>query len=257
MRFQYASDFHLEVHHANPVVTTQSLVPSAPILLLAGDMMAVGAPEQWENLPFWDWCSRNFEHTYLLPGNHEHYAGLDPQASSRGWERQLRPNVTMLASRSVVAGDTELFFTTLWSRIAPENHAVVQRDLPDCRLITCGGHPMQPGDYAPLHQRCRQWLHSALAASTAAHKVVVTHHCPVPLEDPRYESNGLSDAFIAPMTGFIAEHPDVEYWLFGHTHYNGGNRMRQGATTLLTNQLGYTRHGICAGYDPGAVFQTE
>ena len=39
------------------------------------------------------------------------------------------------------------------------------------------------------------------------------------------------------------ENSDIEYWIFGHTHYNGGSGTYIGNTLMLCNQLGYTKYG--------------
>lgn len=94
----------------------------------------------------------------------------------------------------------------------------------------------------------------ALAESTAQKKVVVSHHCPVMVEDPIYESNGLSEAFVVPMEGYI-ENSDIDHWVFGHTHYNGANGMKVGKCTMHTNQVGYVKDGVCKGFNPAAMFE--
>ena len=83
------------------------------------------------------------------------------------------------------------------------------------------------------------WLSGALAASTAEHKVVVTHHCPtVRKEFNNYPGGALNSAFQVDLDAFI-ETSGVDYWIYGHTHYTGGSGTKKGNTTLLCNQLGY------------------
>ena len=58
------------------------------------------------------------------------------------------------------------------------------------------------------------------------------------------------------MDDFIIGHPDIDFWIFGHTHYNGrtvGKGLTIGQTRLLTNQLGYIRKEEQRGFNPQAT----
>jgi hypothetical protein len=83
---------------------------------------------------------------------------------------------------------------------------------------------------------------------------VVTHHCPIVAEDPRYGDNGLSSAFVVDLEDFIRE-SGVDYWIFGHTHWNAKRGTQVGKTTLLTNQMGYLTHGGEKGFSLGEFFE--
>ena len=67
VRIQYASDIHLEIR---PSKFRRILTPVGDILILAGD---IGHPFRRTYAQFLDWCSRNFKHVILVPGNHEYY----------------------------------------------------------------------------------------------------------------------------------------------------------------------------------------
>lgn len=41
---------------------------------------------------------------------------------------------------------------------------------------------------------------------------------------------------------------DINYWMFGHTHYNGGTDIKLRTATLLTNQLGYVKYREHKGF---------
>ena len=90
-----------------------------------------------------------------------------------------------------------------------------------------------------LHQQCLDWLGGALKASKAAHKVVVTHHCPtMRLEFNGYPGGVLNSTFQVDLDAFI-EGSGVDFWVYGHTHFSGGSGGKIGDTTMLCNQLGY------------------
>ena len=255
--FQYASDLHLEFDACGDHLRRLPLRPAAPLLLLAGDIHILGEPLMQRHW-FWDWCADNFEQTLVVPGNHEYYAGaprVDDTCTDGGWRWDVRPNVSYVNNRAVTlpGHDVTVLLTTLWSPVAPACETAVNNAMNDCRLISYGQGRLHGGGMTALYRRNFDWLQSALDDCRTTRKVVVTHHCPVAVEDPRYGTNSLSTAFIAPLDGFV-ETCGAQAWLFGHTHYNAARGMRVGQTTLLVNQLGYAPGDICDGFDPAATF---
>ncbi len=103
----------------------------------------------------------------------------------------------------------------------------------------------------------KDWLDKALDKSTAKHKVVVTHHCPTLDERyTKYKESLLQTAFMADMEGFVQKHSDIEYWIFGHTHFNDipkGDDARIGNTRILCNQMGYIEWDEMAGFRQDAI----
>lgn len=251
MKIQYASDLHLEFPDNSALLQREPLEVAGDVLVLAGDIHVLDAIEPAQ-IPFLQWCSQHYKRTFIVPGNHEYYFGHDLATTLHDWEMPVLPGVSFINNRSIVIGDTELFFSTLWSRIPPQDEILVNRHLNDCHRMVYREQPFQACHYGEVHQLCLDWLDAALRASTAAHRVVVTHHCPIVLEDPRYESNGLTWAFVVPLERFIESH-HIDHWIFGHTHYNGGRGLTVGNTTLHTNQLGYVKVGIEAGFATNAI----
>ncbi len=253
MKIQFASDLHLEVSENVDWLREHPIVPVGDVLVLAGDVTVLGREvEGFDELV--DWCSEHFEHTFIVPGNHEYYGGHDIAETMHGWELKVRNNVSMMNNKSVVVDDVEFFFSTLWAQVPRESYDMVNKYMPECSLAVLDGTPLHADRYTQLHTVCRQWLDGALARSQAARKVVVTHHCPVRREDPRYDSNGLSDAFVNAMEEYV-EASGVDAWIFGHTHYNGANGDILGHTRLGSNQLGYAVQEVCVGYVEDAVIQ--
>ena len=246
MKIQYASDLHLEFDANTKFLSDNPFEVKGDILVLAGDILLFGEKLINEH-PFWDWCSDHYAHTFIVPGNHEYYNRVDVLATLDNFTYPLRRNVTYINNRSITLGDTELFFSTLWTRVSDEDLAGVQIHMTDCHRIAFGDHVMLATDYARAHDKCFDWLKKALSNSTAAHKVVVTHHCPIVAEDPRYADNGLSSAFVINLEDFIKQ-SGIDYWIFGHTHWNAKRGTRLGDTILLTNQMGYLTHGGEEGF---------
>ena len=174
MKIQYASDLHLEFADNRDYIEKGGILPVGDILILAGDISYLGDRKMIKR-NFFDWCSAHYKETYIVPGNHEFYHGYDIAQTLENFEFSYRQNVRYLNNSSVVIGDTELFFTTLWTRIDPVYLYTIQRGMNDFRHGVLDGERFCANDVDGLHQRCLQWLQAALKASSARHKVIVTH----------------------------------------------------------------------------------
>lgn len=238
MKIQYASDLHLEFAENRNFIENGGITPVGDVLVLAGDVSYLGDRDMMKR-QFFDWCAEHFQETYIVPGNHEFYGGYDIAQTMENYEFAYRDNVRYLNNRSVVLGDTELFFTTLWTRISPLHLWTIQRGMNDFRRGVLNGERFHANDVDGLHRQCMDWLSGALAASAAKHKVVVTHHCPT-LRDAfnGYPGGALNSAFQVDLDAFV-EKCGAKYWIYGHTHFAGGSGSKIGDTALLCNQLGY------------------
>ena len=254
MKIQYASDLHLEFAENKSLIELGGLESVGGVLVLAGDVLYLGDRKMWKR-PFWDWCAEHFRETFVVPGNHEFYGGFDIGRTMDDFEMEVRPNVRYLNNGSVVQEDTELFFTTLWTKIDPTRLWTVQQGMNDYRYGKLNGKRFCANDVDGLHQQCMDWLSGALEVSTAKHKVVVTHHCPTMRKEfNNYPDGALNSAFQVDLDAFI-ETSGVDYWIYGHTHFDGGSGTRIGKTLLLCNQLGYVFAGENASFDYGAVIE--
>jgi DNA repair exonuclease SbcCD nuclease subunit len=253
MRIQYASDLHLEFK-ANTLYLQENPLPVVgDILVLAGDIILFEKNSLTQH-PFFDWCAENFQETYIIPGNHEYYNGTELSDTLSDFEYFLRPNVRYLHNKSIVAGQTELFFTTLWCAIDIAQLMPVQMGVADCHRIIYDNRRFTSQDYEIIHQHCLAWLKESLSRSLAKRKIIVTHHCPTDrFRDPRFIESTINSAFVVRMDDFV-EHSLADYWIFGHTHYNGGKSLI-GKTQLLCNQLGYVHHGEHHSFKADACFE--
>ena len=248
MKIQYASDLHLEFAENLSFIERGGMEPVGDVLVLAGDVSYLGDRKMWK-WPFWDWCAEHFRETFVVPGNHEFYGGFDIGRTLTDYIQDVRTNVHYLNNKSVVLEDVELFFTTLWTKIDPLKLWSVQQRMNDFRLGKLNGKRFCANDVDDLHQLCMQWLSGALAASTAKHKVVVTHHCPTMRNEfNSYPGGALNSAFQVDLDAFI-EGSEVDYWIYGHRHFGGGSGSMIGQTKLLSNQLGYVLQNEHLSFD--------
>ena len=230
------------------------LEPVGDVLVLAGDVSYLGDRNMMKRR-FFDWCADHFRETFIVPGNHEFYHGYDIAQTMEDFDFAYRDNVLYLNNKSVVLDDTELFFTTLWTKISPLHIWTIQRGMNDFRKGVLDGARFCANDVDRLHQRCLEWLDSALSSSTAVHKVVVTHHCPTLRSAFNgYPGGSLNSAFQVDLDAFI-EGSCVDYWIYGHTHYAGGSGAKIGETTLLCNQLGYVFENEHLAFDGRATIE--
>lgn len=256
MRIQYASDLHLEFADNRIFLEDNPLDVWGDILILAGDIVVFN-DGTWEQNPFFDWCSSNFKETFIVPGNHEYYGSKEMTERFDNFEYLVRPNVHYINNRSKVFGDTEIFFTSLWTRVPESERYSVQMSLTDCYRIRYKGRSFNASDYDDVHAICLDWLTNALKASAAKTKVVVTHHCPTTrFIDPRFKDSTINSAFCVDLEKFIEE-SDIRWWIYGHTHNNAGSKEAIGNTTMLCNQLGYVRHNENTHFIHGCALDVD
>lgn len=217
MKIQYASDLHLEFVDNVNYLKANPLKVVGDILILAGDTIYLG--DKMEDAGwFFDWCSRNFKQTYLVPGNHEYYGHYPMENTLQDWELRVRENVNYVNNKSVVIGNTEIFFTTMWTQIPAEDAYTIEKIMNDCRNNSYGGKRFNARVWNAVHRECLQWLTSAVEASSAEHKVVVTHHCPY-INDvaERYVGRLAGKAYMVDVLQmFIGS--EIDHWIHGHVH---------------------------------------
>ena len=152
---------------------------------------------------FFDWCAEHFKETFIVPGNHEFYHGYDIGQTMENYEFAYRNNVRYLNNRSAMIGGTELFFTTLWTRIDPLHLWEIQRGMNDFKHGVLDGKRFCANDVDGLHERCLHWLETALAASKAKHngKIFET----LAKMDFRYLSTEVIGGFTGVMLGVFTQ----------------------------------------------------
>lgn len=212
---------------------------SGDVLLLGGDIMLFAQQEQQND--FIDYVAKNYQAVYWIPGNHEYYHG-DIALRSGTVHEAVRENVFLVNNATITIDDTDLICSTMWSKISAENEWHINRAMSDFNVIKSGERRLSVADYNQLHEQARQYIEQAIKSSTAKHKVVLSHHVPTLRNyPPKYKGDVLNEAFAVEMHDFI-EGSDLDYWMYGHTHTNTPD-FRIGNTQMVTNQLGYVRHG--------------
>lgn len=263
MRIQYASDIHLEFHTSYEDI----LIPSAPVLVLAGD---IGWPGTALYADFLQWCSSHWDVVFLVAGNHEFYN----QHDCKVWKYN-RPdtveeritaiedialtmsNVHFLNRNRVMYKGVAFLGCTLWSDLSETRAAAIAGvSMNDYRRIALADEIcITPEDVTSWWKQDREWLKEELArCSTEGHSaVVVTHHLPTyDLISPQYEGSPLNPAFASACDDLICS--PVRTWIAGHTH--SAVVLRRGDTYLGVNPVGYPGEQKYNGFCRNIVVDT-
>lgn len=236
MKIQYASDLHLEFADNWRFLRNNPLQVCGDFLILAGDIGYLG-DQNYQNHPFWDWVSENYQQVLVVLGNHEFYKYYDLSSMKEGAEGEIRSNVHYYYNKVVRVEDVDFICSTLWAHIDDENAHYTEQCVTDLRRIMHGDKILTYLDFNMEHDRCYQFIKKAVEESTAKHKVVITHHVPsFQLCSPEFEGSALNRAFTVEHEDFIKD-SGIDYWIYGHSHRNIDKVI--GSTPCVCNQLGY------------------
>lgn len=239
MQIQYCSDLHLEFPANSKYIKKHPLEPVGDVLILAGDILPFALHKMQTN--FIDYIADHFEMVYWVPGNHEYY-GYDLTTVTDPLLEKLRSNVWLVNNQAVDYKNVSFICSTLWSKIDVVHALDIQRSISDFFAIQWQGQKLTTEQFNQLHNQSVQFLEKAFKEVSAEKRMVITHHVPTLYQYPnRYRNSPLNGAFVTELYDLIHD-SGVDYWIYGHHHFNIPE-FKIGATTLLTNQLGYVQHG--------------
>ena len=213
------------------------LIPSADILVLAGDIGYLG-DDNYISHPFWNRVSEDFNQVIVVPGNHELYKFFDINELRNGWQLEIRHNVRVCYN-SVIAlnEETDLIASTLWAHIPPSEEYLTERCVSDFKRIRNGEFRLSAQRFNEEHEVCRNFIEKAVSESNAERIVVATHHVPsFALMAEEFKDSSINGAFTVELAGMIAE-SRINCWIYGHSHRNIDKMI--GSTRCVSNQLGY------------------
>jgi|GEM_PF-68697 len=251
MKVQYCSDLHLEFWENRNFLKANPIVPSADILILAGDVMLFS--EMYRHKDFFDFLSKSFKTVYWIPGNHEYYhSSMDGRTGT--FREQIRNNVFLLNDSVEIIDDVRFVFSTLFSYIGKEVEHEIWHSLNDFRLIKVGKKKLTPEGYNKLHLEAKEFLTKTLRTKFDGKTVVITHHVPTMTNyPPQYLGDSLNMAFASEQRPLIEE-TQPDFWLYGH-HHVSIPAFNIGKTVMLTNQLGYVSSNEFLGFDRKGSFK--
>ncbi len=256
MKLQYASDLHLEFGENSTWLKLYPLIPKGEVLVLCGDIGYI-SDNNYRRHPFWDWASENFREVIAIPGNHEFYKYSDINKFPDGWQLDIRPNVRAVYNQVIPLTDkTDLIATTLWSYIERDDAYLVERGVSDFRRILNGDELLDSARFNAEHRRCLAFLANELGKREDKNVVVATHHVPsFQLVAPEFEGSRINGAFTVELSDFITAHPQIRYWIYGHSHRNIDRQI--GSTQCVSNQLGYVFANEDYAFNRAATIEIE
>jgi predicted phosphodiesterase len=243
--FQIISDLHLEVGQQ---YSTFSIPPSAPYLVLAGDIGCL--IDYGPSLSFLAKHITAFKKIFLVLGNHEFYnlsytAGLE-LARKLEQEPVLKGKLVLFHRRRFDFEDEDVTVLgcTLWSRIEEGAKEVVKMRVRDFQKI----EGWCVDEHNKAFEAESEWLAGQIAEVRGGKErnvLVGTHHAPC-LEGtarPEQVENAWSSAFA---TDLLAEDDreqwdSVKFWVFGHTHLS--TSFERADVRVVSNQGGYVLPG--------------
>jgi predicted phosphohydrolase len=244
MKFQYASDIHLEILESDDGFneyddqTFRFLIePVAPVLILAGDILT---PQTKCTHSFLDWCSRHFQHTLWILGNHEYYSKVVMSMDHilEQYRKFCPHNVHLLDNQTFCLDDVLFVGTTLWSNIPEEDDHEIQYRINDYRMIYNADHKrISPRETRFRFQKNLRFIEESIEANPDKKIVIITHHCPLNKNTSYadYEGEVTNAAYATHID--LKKDDNVKLWICGHTHHNFN--IKKGNYRVISNQLGY------------------
>jgi len=247
MKIQYCSDLHLELKYNLLFVEQHEWKVTGDILIMAGDITKLYIENY--KLPFFDMLSNSYEKVYWIPGNHEFYYSSDLSILDRPLKESIRSNVFLLNNVTEIINETAFIFSTLWSKIDKYPFQIKER-VADFFTIRYNEDLLTVKEFNRKHEQSLDFIKSEVEKYAALKKVVVTHHAPSLILNPKeYAKSEINEAFVVDLTDYI-EKSGIDYWMYGHIHHNTQN-ITIGKTKMITNQMGYYRNSEleCLDFD--------
>ncbi len=223
---QYASDIHLEYHAGR---TWPEIEPCAKYLALAGD---IGNPFHKSFSNYMTYCSKRFEHVFVVMGNHDAWSQeLDVAKRRVRAVCAEKGNCTFLDDEVVEVGGLRVFGSTLWSPVTER----AARGMNDYNMIYHDNTNLTPDDTRRMHEDTVRTIERLLDESDDP-LLVITHYAPLLQMNGRYGINPNISAFCSDLSALFRK--PLVGWISGHTH-----------ACMETTQNGIPCHSNSWGYD--------
>lgn len=238
MNIQIASDLHLELKWNEKYFENNPLIPSADVLILAGDIMCFDVDRKFLEHPFWNRISCDFKQVYLLLGNHEYYGGIDVELFQGSFE--IRNNIHLMNNITEVLDDNLFIFTTLWSSIPIKYRQVMSVHVNDFKYINRRGATLSVEDYNELHNLSLTFIKEQLCKDYK-NKVLISHHVPLLQLLPERLRNLYAYSLYSNHLDDIIKSNNIHTWVYGHSHFFSSDCTFYN-TSFCSNPFGYKKN---------------
>jgi Icc-related predicted phosphoesterase len=241
MRIQVMSDLHREFY---PEIWIPEINDDVDYIILAGDTSA----DAIRNAEFLNEVASRTKATIIcIPGNHEYYGHIYPEALSYykeqiGWEI-YKDKIKYLNQEFIIDGDIAFLCATLWTDFdkGRELFAPIQY-LNDYSQIRVGNgkDTVLPRHLLKEHKETLEMFQKALEGPLSGKKVImVTHHAPSYQSVPRdFRGHAANCAYVSSLEPFIAKYEPI-IWIHGHCHNFFDYQL--GPTRVVCNPVGYPK----------------
>ena len=253
VKFQIASDLHIEFRTENKLDPLTYITPSAPYLILTGD---IGSLYRYDQLVYFlRELSYHFERIFYVLGNNEFYVrdGYKIKTMSELYDsaynlENIIPNLIILENKLVTIDGVILIGSTLWSEIIhlPRNYKIKY---------------LSKFEYNSMHSNSKKILLRHLQLINEYNerqkinnleplKIIVATHYP-PIRELSDQKKLKVDMYSNIMDDFL---PYVDIWVYGHVHLN--RDINRSKCRIIGNQYGKPGK-YCTNYRPDFVIDTN
>ncbi len=260
------SDLHLEFG------ALQKPLPCGEVLVLAGDICvakylnprmndADSRSIRKNSFRLFDEAVRNFDRVLYIAGNHEYYGGEFSETQDVLIETADKLGITFLENGISEIDGVTFICATLWSDMNGEDPVTmfrVGRGMNDFWLIKKEDRAFRPEDAVEEFKNSVGFIEKALRTLGSKPAIVVTHHAPSyrGIGERHAGNTDINGGYACDLHGLIEDHPNISYWIFGHTHIQ--KQFEIGATTVVSNARGYFGYEESAAvFDPDTSFEIE
>jgi Icc-related predicted phosphoesterase len=265
MKIVLMSDIHVEFG------ALEKPMPKGDVLVLGGDITLTGIwdPDSQHykhrriterTMALLDAALASFDRIFYLIGNHEAY-GSDLSKTPSLIRKHMK-GVTLLDDKAVELGDGVILAGgTLWTDMDDGKAAFrVGRGMNDFRVVayTKEGRTgtFDPATAMEMFAATKAFIAKTAKANPDKTIVVATHHAPsIQGLNPEHVDDraGINHGYYTDLHSFIEAHPNIRWWLHGHTHIQTSYPI--GQCTVVSNARGYINQESSADtFDPDCWF---
>jgi predicted phosphodiesterase len=250
MKIKVLSDLHLEHRQNQPPFQ----VGTGEILILAGDILCAkylkkNGPLKSVFVEFLNDCSRNYKHVLYIKGNHEYY-GYNYEGTSKTIKDYLPDNIHLLDTETFTYNGWNFICFTFWTDFRNENVLEMMEaecNMNDYKVIRIGRNyrKLRADDTLNFHKESKKYLLNQLQTLNK-NVFVISHHAPSYQSVPQQFKKHANGAYCSNLDDLIINHPQIKYWVHGHTHNHFDYNIEQ--CRVICNPGGYP--GQDTGFDP-------